>query len=88
MTTAPSKPSFMGNLSKFYGAILGAILAQLIVRWTGIDLHALGMQYEFSAIVIGLIDGAIMVGGGFIAGAITYLFPPNDPPPDNEDDQN
>lgn len=87
MTQTAEKPSPLGSLSKFYGAIVGAILAQLLLRWLGIDVHALGVAYEFNALVIGLLDGAIMLVGGLVAGAVTYWFPPNEQkakPPDRD----
>lgn len=80
------KPPILGNLSKFYGAIVGAILAQLLLRWLGIDVQALGVAYEFNAIVIHLIDVGIMVGGSLVAGAVTYLFPKNYEPPERDDE--
>lgn len=81
MTDPTKKPSIFGDFSKFYGAIVGAILAQLILRWAGIDVHALGIAYEFNAIIVGLLDAAVMGAGGLVAGLVTYWFPPNDKPP-------
>ncbi len=88
MSEQPKAPLF-GSLSKFYGAIVGAIVAQLILRWAGIDVHQLGIALELNAIIIGLIDAGVMAAGGLVAGAVTYWFPPNapsrkNPPPEND----
>jgi hypothetical protein len=69
----------MGNYSKMIGAIVGAILMQLIFRWTGVDVRALGVAAEFQGLVALLVDGAVLFVGGLIAGGVTWAFPANRP---------
>lgn len=67
----------MGNLSKMYGAIAGAILARVVLNWTGLDVAALGVGGEFTELVTLGVEAGVTAIGGAIAGAVTYFFPPN-----------
>lgn len=67
----------MGNMSKFYGAIIGAILMQIIVKYTGIDLAVLGVSHDFNIIVQQFMEFGFVVASSFVAGVVTYVFPAN-----------
>jgi hypothetical protein len=69
----------MSNYSKLIAAILGAVAARLILKWTGLDVAALGVGAEFNDLVAIGVETLVTLIGGAIAGVVVYFAPANKP---------
>lgn len=75
----------MGNYSKFIAAIIGAIVARLVLKYTGLDLAALGIEAEVNGLIVLLVETGVTAVAAAITSAFVYFFPANKPKePDHE----
>lgn len=75
----------MGNYSKFIAAIIGAIVARMVLQYTGLDLLALGIQSDVNGLICLLVEGGVTAIFAVITSAFVYFFPANKPKePDKE----
>ena len=69
----------LGNYSKLIAAIIGAIVARMVLKYTGLDLAALGIQEDVNGLVYLLVESGVTGIAALITSLFVYFFPANRP---------